>query len=554
VAKRLDPAVAAARMREAGAEPLEPYPGADAPWRCQCLTCGTVGHPRLSSIDRQGTCRPCGRLRANASTRLRALSKAQLDPDGAVQLMRDAGLEPLTEYPGANTPWACCCHRCGHEVSPSFASVRSGRGCRHCASADRGRAQRGRSVAERGNADYDADRVVQVMRDAGMEPLVEYPGRNAPWPSRCLVCRTVGSPRLTGIQGGQGGCVPCGQAKVAAASRARRVDEAAAAAEMTGAGLTPLVPYPGAVRRWKCRCDGCGREVAPTLMSVRRGSGCRYCATHGLDLTAPALLYVISHPVWGAHKVGIGACVGYNSRLTQHERAGWELAESRVFPTGWAARDVEQAVLDRLRAAQLAPYLDAATMPNGWTETCDAARVTAAELCAMVEAETDRAAATAVTDTGPRRRPSAAGLVDPQVAVQEMRAVGLEPLGPYPGWTNVVWPCRCTTCGRACRPRLNDVRQRGSSCRTCRAQAAGAARSAAKADEALGVMRAAGFEPLTGYPGSQQRWPCRCTGCGEQSTPMHSNVRRGSRCRHCHHPGWRRRGASVPAAARSRSR
>jgi hypothetical protein len=478
---------------------------------------------------------------------LQALSKGQLDPQGALQLMGDAGLEPLTEYPGANAPWRCRCNRCKQQVSPSFASVRSGSGCRHCSSADRGLAQRGRPVAERGSAYYDPNQVVEVMRAAHMEPLVDYPGRNAPWQARCMDCDTIGSPRLNGIQGGQGGCIPCGQAKAAAAARARRLDEDAAAAELTTAGLTPLVPYPGADRRWRCRCDGCRREVTPTLMSVRRGGACRYCATHGLDLTAPTLLYVISHPGWGALKVGIGACTGYNSRLVQHERAGWQRAYSRVFPTGWAARDVEQAVLDRLRAAQLAPYLPAATMPNGWTETCDATRITTAELWAMVEEEATRIGATLATDTGPRRRPSAAGLVDPQIAMQEMLAAGWEPMGAYPGWTNLAWPCRCTTCGVEGRPRLNGVR-RGQRCGSCRAQAAGAAKAAAKADEAVEVMRAAGFDPLTSYQGSRQQWPCRCTDCDRESTPTYNNVRQGSRCRHCHRPGWRRRGAGVPAA------
>lgn len=33
------------RMRAARAEPLEPYVGADEPWRCACLTCGEVGLP-----------------------------------------------------------------------------------------------------------------------------------------------------------------------------------------------------------------------------------------------------------------------------------------------------------------------------------------------------------------------------------------------------------------------------------------------------------------------------------------------------------------------------
>ena len=47
-------------------------------------------------------------------------------------------------------------------------------------------------------------------------------------------------------------------------------------------------------------------------------------------------------------------------------------------------------------------------------------------------------------------------------------------------------------------------------------------------------MRAAGFEPLEPYPGSNQPWRCRCTRCGKESTPRYGHVSsRGSRCRYC---------------------
>ncbi|MFF3576963.1 hypothetical protein [Streptomyces mirabilis] len=76
---------------------------------------------------------------------------------------------------------------------------------------------------------------------------------------------------------------------------------------------------------------------------------------HGVDLAGPSNVYVITHQEWNAVKIGIGACTGYTSRLTQHERQGWQLYQVRDYPTGAAAQDVEQAVLGRLRAAGLAP-------------------------------------------------------------------------------------------------------------------------------------------------------------------------------------------------------
>ncbi|WP_125519746.1 hypothetical protein [Streptomyces sp. WAC 06783] len=44
---------------------------------------------------------------------------------------------------------------------------------------------------------------------------------------------------------------------------------------MYAAGLTPLVPCPGAYEPWPCRCSRCGRESSPTYRQVRdEGVGC----------------------------------------------------------------------------------------------------------------------------------------------------------------------------------------------------------------------------------------------------------------------------------------
>ena len=48
-------------MTEAGALPLEPYPGANRPWRCRCLTCNAEVKPRLANVRNKGNgpCKPC---------------------------------------------------------------------------------------------------------------------------------------------------------------------------------------------------------------------------------------------------------------------------------------------------------------------------------------------------------------------------------------------------------------------------------------------------------------------------------------------------------------
>ena len=81
----VDPVEAVDTMRAAGVEPLEPYPGSHAPWRCRCLTCGREVTPRYGLVSRDGGgCRYCA-------------SRA-VDPAEAVDTMRRAGAEPLEPY------------------------------------------------------------------------------------------------------------------------------------------------------------------------------------------------------------------------------------------------------------------------------------------------------------------------------------------------------------------------------------------------------------------------------------------------------------------------
>ncbi|MFF4652569.1 hypothetical protein [Streptomyces sp. NPDC001380] len=536
----MDPEAAADLMREAGLEPLGPYPGTDAPWRCRCTMCGTEGSPTHGSVKRgQGGCRPCGRKKAGAGIS-RAWERRKAEPrrdhDEAVAYLRTVDLEPLEPYPGPAALWRCRHGGCEREVTIRLANLRRGlRACGYC---------RPHGGAKRRYAPEDA---LEIMRTAGLEPLAPYSGRiKDPWPSRCIARGHQVAPALGGILNGQGACRACANERAGAA---RREDPRRAAADMRAAGLEPLEPYPGSDIPWRCRCAACGREVRPRLVRVRRGGGCRFCASHGIDLTGPTDLYVITHERWGAVKIGIGACTGPNNRLVQHRRNGWTLVRRRAFPIGAAALDVEQAVLDRLRDAKAAPFLTSEVMPNGWTETADASRVGVEELWRMVVEAIVATGADGATVDGPRRRPSAHGLIDPDAAAAQMRAAGLEPLEPYPGRANLPWRCRCLRCGDAGTPRLTGIRSGRGGCRRCGNAAVAAGKIAAKSQEATEVVRAAGFEPLEPYPGSGRPWRCRCRACGKESTPTYGNVRGGTGCRHCRNKGGPRGGFDPESAA-----
>ncbi|MFE7779190.1 hypothetical protein ACFU5O_36035 [Streptomyces sp. NPDC057445] len=114
---------AEADMRAAGFEPLEPYPGAGARWRCRHVACGRTVHPRLFKIRAGGGgCRACA-------------GRAPVDPAVAEAEMYAIGMEPLEPFPGrVRDPWKCRCARCGRIGTPTLNNIRRGQGgCYACA-------------------------------------------------------------------------------------------------------------------------------------------------------------------------------------------------------------------------------------------------------------------------------------------------------------------------------------------------------------------------------------------------------------------------------------
>lgn len=152
---RLAPEAAAAVMRAAGLEPLEPYPGTAFPWKSRCTRCGATVSPRLGSLtgqSRRPGCKPCAD-RANGVAQ-------RHDEDLAVAEMGEHGFEPQEPYRGVKRPWRCLCHGCGTITSPTFGSILAGQsGCRHCADLRTAAARR-----------EDPERAAASMRESGLEP------------------------------------------------------------------------------------------------------------------------------------------------------------------------------------------------------------------------------------------------------------------------------------------------------------------------------------------------------------------------------------------------
>ena len=244
-------------MRARGGEPLEPYPGRnDGPWRVRCNTCSREVTPTYASVQQgQGPCVHCGQA---ASAVPRRVSKHE-----AVVAMREADFEPLEPYRNARARWRCHCNRCGHDVTVVYGSVKAGgRGCTGCwqptLSQDEARARmlqaglrpltpypghndtpwpseclthrivvsttlahatsKGRQngcpdCAREGRSRprRDPESAIAAVRRANAEPLEPYPGARKKWRVRCLACGTENLVILYALESGSGACSSCAQ-------------------------------------------------------------------------------------------------------------------------------------------------------------------------------------------------------------------------------------------------------------------------------------------------------------------------------------------------------
>jgi hypothetical protein len=109
-------------MREAGAIPLEPFVGINEKWKSKCSTCFREISPKLANV------------RAGHSPCVYCSGK-KVDHKTAHEFALTRGLKPLTNYPGATTPWRVSCLKCERVSKVSWVSMqmkRKNAGCSSC--------------------------------------------------------------------------------------------------------------------------------------------------------------------------------------------------------------------------------------------------------------------------------------------------------------------------------------------------------------------------------------------------------------------------------------
>lgn len=354
-------------------KPLEAYPGNQRPWRCQCLDCGAIVTPTLASVrnGRRG-CRQCGLKRGAAARRL--------DENDAIHQMLVLDVTPIEPYPGSHYPWKCRCNVCGTVSTPRLRDARKWRSaCKTCGYA------RGRQKNMLSEADAEA-----MMTAAGVTPLEAYPGSMRKWKCRCNRCGKVVSPLLNSIQSGQGACNFCAL-KQGALTRRIPATEAILSMQEIG-NATPLEPYPGSMRKWRCQCNQCGNEITPTLANVRNRSGhaCKFCAEYGLDRNAPAVVYLVEHSKLQSLKVGV---MNETSRRLKHfARSGWVVVKTYSVPSGKMAEEIEERVFKKLESAGISRgFVPKELMPySGHSETLAMSDISTNDLQRTVDREVSR--------------------------------------------------------------------------------------------------------------------------------------------------------------------
>lgn len=331
MSKRNDPTLVREAMLKAGLEPLEPYQNALAKWKCKCLGCGDIVYPKYNQIQQGvGGCNRCGTKRGS--------SKIKMDSKEAVQMMKDAGLEPLDDYVNSKTKWKCKCLSCGDIVYPKLNGIQTGEGgCKKCGMKKAGLSQR-----------LDSEQAIQMMKDAGFTPLEPYTNALTKWKMRHDVCGSIVYPKLNTISNNSSktvGCAVCAGKQVEPGLNDLLTTHPAIAAEAKGWEPQSVTAGSSSEKRlWVCEE---GHEWRAPVAERTAGHGCPSCAQSGFDPNKDGWLYFLSHPDWEMLQIGITNVPG--DRLSTHKRLGWEVIELRGPMDGDLARQWETDILRMLR-------------------------------------------------------------------------------------------------------------------------------------------------------------------------------------------------------------
>lgn len=373
--RRLDNDEVTKEIIELGFRPLETYPGSKSRWKCECTNCLAEFTTSLENA-RTGTRPLCNKCNRSRMGKLR-----RVPSEAAIAEMKRVGLSAVGEFPGTHTSWTCTCDVCGSLTSLGINAARlrvakdartPAMGCEKCVYAAIGKSRL-----------LDQEEAERRLIELNMRPIGIYVGTFEPILAVCMSCGTENNVQLGKAYSRGRACAVC---SLKHRTDMARKPEDEAVAEMLQAGFRPLEPYAGINLPWRSTHLECGQEVSPRLASIKKQSGCSFCAKYGFDSASPAILYVLTNKKFGAIKIGI---TGIETTRLQSlsRRHGWETAHQFRFTTGIKARAIERLVLNWWRQDLALPVgvlpEDAGSL-GGWTETVPSNQMSAEETIEFV--------------------------------------------------------------------------------------------------------------------------------------------------------------------------
>jgi recombinational DNA repair protein (RecF pathway) len=476
-------------MKKAKLIPLEEFPGAKKPWKCECLSCKLEVSPTFSSVKRGGGCKFCARKIVGKLN--------QVDETAAIKFMKSIGLRPLVPYPGGAAPWKSECLTCKKVVSPRYSSTknREGGGCKYCA---------GRAVDE-----VDA---MAFMKFNKLKPLEPYKGNKHPWKSIHSPCGKVVSPRYNGLKKGQGPCKYC--AEVA-------VDPVDAEKVFLENQLRPLEPYSGNNKKpWKSIHIPCGNEVSPSYNIIQRQEsiGCHFCSDQFVDPDEafqfflskdlqPLVPYPGSSKPWKSIHTVCGEVIQPRYGHIKSGRVGC------IFCAGTIPITQERAY-SFFRNNDLEP-LEPFKDPNKpWRAIHTVCGREVTPRWASVQQGHGGCAF------------CSGNKVDLKEVEELLAKLELKALVPYPGG-NTPWKCIHIPCGAEVSPRYNGLSQGQGGCLNC-------GKNVVTQKDALELLKKNNYKPLAEFPGGSKPWPVLHEVCGSRLEIFATYLRQGGKgCSTC---------------------
>jgi recombinational DNA repair protein (RecF pathway) len=377
----------------------------------------------------------------------------------------------------------------------------------------------------------------KVMKSAGLIPLEAYRGLNLPWLCLCMTCKREVSPRLGSVKRGSAGCAYCA---------GRKVDPTEALEIMRKSGFEPQIPYPGNDNPWKSKCKTCHREVSPRFHHVKsRGDKCKYCSGKVVlvedalsEMHRKSLEPMVAFP--GASKPWKSICTKCGSQTSPRladlrmghsgckrcaDEKGGQKRRLLNSPTRGGKTTSYEEVLEVMRSAYLEPIEPYKTSQSKWKCKClKCGLIVEPKYNAIKQGSGGCMACSRLEQIG-------RGKLDEKAAIAVMQGKNLEPLAPYPG-AMVPWKSKCLDCSSVINPRYAHIQQGRKGCKNCGYKKNADGRRTSQ-EEAFGIARAAGFEPLEPYRGRHFAWKCRCMKCGANIAPHYSGIVNGGGCRYC---------------------